>query len=49
AFELGDVPHQYRNIYLVWNKKINYASHIKDFLNCTECFKVKTAIEEKTT
>jgi len=45
AFELGDVPHQYRNIYLVWNKKINYASHIKDFLNCTECFKVKKELK----
>lgn len=39
AFELDDIPNRYRNIYLVLNKKINYASHIKDFLNCTECFK----------
>ncbi|AIN93362.1 selenium metabolism-associated LysR family transcriptional regulator [Treponema putidum] len=48
AFELDDIPHQYRDIYLVWNKKINYASHIKDFLNCMECFKIKKESEEKT-
>lgn len=41
SFELDNIPHRYRNIYIVWNKKINYANHIKDFLNCTECFKVE--------
>lgn len=33
AFELDDIPHRYRHIYLVWNKKITYSSYIQDFLN----------------
>ncbi|QOW61886.1 selenium metabolism-associated LysR family transcriptional regulator [Treponema pedis] len=34
AFELENIPHKYRNIYLVWNKKITRSSYLQDFLDC---------------
>lgn len=34
AYELPEIPHKYREIYLVWNRKITYSSYLKDFLDC---------------
>lgn len=34
AFTLENVPHRYRNLYLVWNKKITIPSFLQDFLDC---------------
>lgn len=34
AFTLENVPHRYRNLYLVWNKKITISSFLQDFLDC---------------
>ncbi|MEL3906752.1 MAG: selenium metabolism-associated LysR family transcriptional regulator [Treponema sp.] len=34
AFTLENMPHQYRGLYLVWNKKITIPSHLRAFLDC---------------
>ena len=34
VFSLENVPHRYRELYLVWNKKITQPSYLKEFLDC---------------
>jgi transcriptional regulator, lysR family len=34
AFSLEDVPHRYRDLYLVWNKKITIPTYLQEFLDC---------------
>ena len=34
AFSLENMPHRYRDLYLVWNKKITQPSYLKEFLDC---------------
>jgi len=34
AFSLEDVPHRYRDLYLVWNKKITVPTYLQEFLDC---------------
>lgn len=34
SFSLENMPHQYRGLYLVWNKKITLPTYLRDFLNC---------------
>lgn len=34
AFSLEDVPHRYRDLYLVWNKKITLPAYLQEFLDC---------------
>lgn len=33
-FSLENMPHRYRDIYLVWNKKMTLPSYLHDFLDC---------------
>ena len=33
AFSLENMPHRYRDLYLVWNKKITQPSYLKEFLD----------------
>ena len=35
AFSLENVPHRYRDLYLVWNKKITIPTYLQEFLDCT--------------
>ena len=34
AFSLEDVPHRYRDLYPVWNKKITIPTYLQEFLDC---------------
>lgn len=34
AFSLENVPHRYRDLYLVWNKKITLPAYLQEFLDC---------------
>ena len=34
AFSLEHIPHRYRDLYLVWNKKITLPAYLQEFLNC---------------
>ncbi|MGP1432625.1 selenium metabolism-associated LysR family transcriptional regulator [Treponema sp.] len=36
SFPLDDMPHQYRQLYVVWNKKIMLPSYLREFLDCTD-------------
>ena len=39
AFSLENVPHRYRDLYLVWNKKITPPSYLREFLDCARLYK----------
>lgn len=40
AFSLENTPHRYRDLYLVWNKKITLPTYLQEFLDCAlESFK----------
>lgn len=40
AFSLENTPHRYRDLYLVWNKKITLPTYLQEFLDCAlEYFK----------
>ena len=34
AFSLENVPYHYRDLYLVWNKKITIPTYLQEFLDC---------------
>ena len=41
AFSLEDVPHRYRDLYLVWNKKITIPTYLQEFLDWSDIIKVQ--------
>jgi len=43
AFSLDNMPHQYRDLYVVWNKKITLPGYLKEFLDCTNLFRKEEA------
>ena len=47
AFSLGNIPHQYRWLYAVWNKKVMRPGYLREFLNCADICG-KTALQNST-
>ena len=39
SFSLENIPHRYRDLYLVWNKKITHPSYLREFLDCARLYK----------
>ena len=39
SFSLENIPHRYRDLYLVWNKKITLPSYLREFLDCARLYK----------
>ena len=39
SFSLENIPHRYRDLYLVWNKKITPPSYLREFLDCARLYK----------
>ena len=40
-FSLDNLAHQYRKLYLVWNKKITLPTYLQEFLQCVSgCYTV---------
>ncbi|MFC1238069.1 selenium metabolism-associated LysR family transcriptional regulator [Treponema vincentii] len=38
AFSLENIPHRYRDLYLVWNKKITLPTYLQEFLDCAVAY-----------
>ena len=38
AFSLENIPHRYRDLYLVWNKKITLPTYLQEFLYCAVAY-----------
>ena len=38
AFSLENIPHHYRDLYLVWNKKITLPTYLQEFLDCAVAY-----------
>ena len=39
SFSLENIPHRYRDLYLVWNKKITLPGYLREFLYCARLYK----------
>ena len=39
SFSLENIPHRYRDLYLVWNKKIMLPTYLQEFLDCARLYK----------
>ena len=44
SFSLTGIPHQYRQLYVVWNKKITLPSYLQEFLTCTDILGKENAL-----